>query len=374
MKKLIALVMALSMIFAMAACTTTEKDSEVVDATGKTSETTSTATNDEAAIPASIKDKQLKFMLIHEIATGTSGSQLIAGFTNACEELGIEAVVSDANGSQEKMVSILDAAVNQHVDAIIINNGRADALTPGVKRAIEAGIVVITKDVDLGLEGVPTVDQDDYFLSLLSVKQMIADINGTGNIVRGFAAGFVPQERRYDMSKLYLSRYPDIKEVAEFGPVSSSTALDSQTKMEAILKQFPEEGSLAAVWCGWEEWAKGACKAIVEAGRQDEIKVYSTDMSDELLQMLQDPTNPYTATAAIDIAMMGEVCVRMALCKLADESVPQYYSFSSTLVQKSDLPADIAISTSDLGDYVPGWGENDDFRPAWMETLKATVK
>lgn len=309
-------------------------------------------------------------MLICETATGTSGAQFIAGFNSQCNELGIKPIVSDANGSIDKMVSMLDAAVNQQVDAIIINNGRADALTPGVKKALAKGITVITKDVDLGLEGVPTVDQDDYLLALLSVKQMVADINGEGNLVRGFAAGFVPQERRYEMSKLYLTRYPKITQVAEFGPVSSSTALDSQTKMEAILKQFPGSGDIAAVWCGWEEWAKGASKAIIEANRASEIKVYSTDMSDELLQMLQDPNNPYTATAAIDIPMMAEVCTRMALCKLAGEFVPQFYSFSGTLVKKSDLPKDVNVTTDNLGDYVPGWGENHDFRPDWMELMK----
>ncbi len=364
MKKVTIALIAMA-VFAFLACSNNDA-STVVEEISVPTEATQEG---EVAIPSSIAGKKLRFMLICETATGTSGAQFVAGFNRESKALGITPIVSDAAGSIDKMVSMLDAAVNQRVDAIILNNGRADALTPGVLRALDAGITVIAKDVDLGIEGVPTVDQDDYLLALLSVKQMVADINGEGNLVRGFAPGFVPQERRYDMSKLYLSRYPKIIEVAEFGPVSASTALDSQTKMEAILKQYPAKGEIAAVWCGWEDWAKGAAKAIMDSGRSDEIKVYSTDMSDELLQMLQDPNNPYAATSAIDIPMMAEVCTRMALGKLAGEFVPDFYSFSGTLVKKSDLPKDRTITTGELVEFVPTWGKNEDFKYEWMELL-----
>ena len=72
--------------------------------------------------------------------------------------------------------------------------------------------------------------------------------------------------------------------------------------------------------------------------------------------MLQDPNNPYTASAGLDPAMTAEVCVRMALLKLGGGFVPQYYSFATTLVRKSDLPKDKAITMADLGEFVPGWG------------------
>ncbi|MFI3256810.1 MAG: substrate-binding domain-containing protein [Spirochaetales bacterium] len=363
MKKFITSILTVIILFSLLGC-----DKQTSVSTGAETRVTTVGSDSELNL-SRVLDTDLKFTLIMETASGTSGAQFIAGFNRQCNELGITPIVSDAAGSQDKMVSMLAVAVNQNVDAIIINNGRADALIPGVETALKKGITVITKDVDLGLAGVSTVDQDDYLLALLSVKQMVADIDGTGNMVRGYAPGFVPQERRYDMTKLYLSRYPDINEVAEFGPVSASTALDSQTKMEAILKQYPAIGDIVAIWCGWEEWAKGAARAVMEAGRADEIKIYSTDMSDELLQMLQDPENPYTATAAIDIPMMAEVCVRMAVCDMAGEDVPAYYSFSGTLVKKSDLPSDKIITTDDLPEIIDGWGENNDFRPVWMENM-----
>lgn len=94
-----------------------------------------------------------------------------------------------------------------------------------------------------------------------------------------------------------LKSNPDIKEIATFGS-AQNPALDTQAKMEAVLKQYPK-GEITAVWAAWDEFAKGAARAIQQAGRT-EIKVYGIDMSDEDLQMIQDPKNPWVASAAVD--------------------------------------------------------------------------
>ena len=151
-------------------------------------------------------------MLIYETGAGTYASQYIAGFNRQCKELGITPIVSDAAGSQDKMVAYLYAAIKQKVDAIIISHGRADALRPGVEKALSKGIPVITKDVDVGIVGVPSVDQDDFLLGLTTVKAMCEDIDGKGNVIRGFATGFLPQERRSAMYNILLTnKYPGNK-------------------------------------------------------------------------------------------------------------------------------------------------------------------
>ncbi len=365
MKKVTIALIAMA-VFAFLACSNNDA-STVVEAQKEEASTATTSQTTTAGNP--IEKEDLKFTLVYETGAGTYASQFIAGFRRQCEALGITPIVSDAAGSQDRMISYIDAAINQRVDAIIISHGRADALRPTIQKALDAGIPVVAKEVDLGMPEVPTVDQDDFMLGLMTVKAMGEDINGQGQVVRAFAAGFLPQERRSLMYQTILThKYPNIKEVATFGPVSASTALDSQTKMEAILKQFPGEDDLTAVWCGWEEWAKGASRAIMEAGRADEIPVYGMDVSDETLQMLQDPNNPYTASAGVDAAMTAEVCVRMALMKLGGEFVPQYYSFSPAIVKKSDLPS-TPVTMADLSEYVPDWGVDNNFWTPWMREM-----
>lgn len=59
--------------------------------------------------------------------------------TKAAKKAGVQLSVSDSNNDQSKMAAYLDTAINQNVDGIMIDHGRAETLEPGVKRAIAKG-------------------------------------------------------------------------------------------------------------------------------------------------------------------------------------------------------------------------------------------
>ncbi len=80
-------------------------------------------------------------------------------------------------------------------------------------------------------------------------------------------------------------------------------------------EKYPNKGDIDAVFATWDEFAKGATRAIQQAGRT-EIKVYGIDLSDEDLQMIQQPNSPWVATTATDPAEVGRVQVRFAYQKL----------------------------------------------------------
>ncbi|MFC3883327.1 sugar ABC transporter substrate-binding protein [Bacillus songklensis] len=313
---------------------------------------------EDKAIPAPKgKNGKVKVALIAEFTTGTHASQYVSGVKKAAAEHGIDLVISDANNDQAKMASYLDTAINQEADGIIIKHGRTETLEPGVKRAIKKGIPVVAFDVELDVDGVTTIDQDDYMLALLGLKQMVQDIDGEGNIVNIFVGGFAPMEKRNRVYEIMLQRYPGIKEIARFGSATANTSLDTQTKMEAILKQYPNKGDIKAVWAPWDEFAKGATRAIKEAGR-DEIKVYGIDLSDEDLQMMQEKGSPWKASAAVNPAAVGEKQVELLLQKLAGKKTPRYYSFDPVLVTQDDLP-DSPINMDQLQEYVEEWGSDE---------------
>ncbi|MFP3441102.1 sugar ABC transporter substrate-binding protein, partial [Pantoea sp. SIMBA_133] len=106
-----------------------------------------------------------------------------------------------------------------------------------------------------------------------------------------------------------------------------------------------------------DEFAKGATRAIEQAGR-DEIKVYGIDMSDEDLQLMQKDNSPWLSSAATDPAEVGRVQVRFAYQKIAGEDTPDIFSLDPHLVKQSDLPEE-TISMDKLGEYVEGWGSSD---------------
>jgi simple sugar transport system substrate-binding protein len=331
-------------------------------------ETASKSTN--AEIPAAVQ-KPIKIAAIMQMSIGTFSSQYIAGVQEQVKKFGGDVQIFNAENDLSKMASYVENAVTQNFDVILLDHGRADALQGPVEKAVKKGIPVVAFDNDLNIPGVTVIDQDDYSLAWKTLKTLAEDLNGKGEIVTIWVGGFTPMERRHVIYDAFKKRYPNIKEVAKFGTASANTALDTQTQMEAILKKYPNKGDIDAVFATWDEFAKGAVRAIQQAGRT-EIKVYGIDLSDEDLQLIQQENSLWVATTATDPAEVGRVQVRFAYQKIAGEQTPNIYSLEPHLVKRSDLPNQ-TITMNQLGDYVTGWGESKVAYSPWMKTLEEQV-
>lgn len=313
-----------------------------------------------------------KIALIMQLNLGTFSAQYIEGVTEQVEKFGGKVTVFAADGDLAKMSSNLDAAINQKFDGILIDHGSAEALDAGVKRAQGKKIPVVAFDALLNVPGVTSLEQGDQKMAELTLDQLAKDIGGKGNIVKVWVAGFAPMERRQIAYQAFLDKNKEIKEIAAFG-TAKDPALDTQAQMEAILKKYPNKGDITAVWTAWDEFAKGASRAIQQAGRT-EIKVYGIDMSDEDLQMIQDETSPWIASAAVDPKDIGRVQVRYLYQKLHGDQTPDKVVLDPVFVSRDQLPKDKKISTSQLGEYVKGWGGSQQGYTDYLKELEKTAK
>ncbi|OXM16657.1 sugar ABC transporter substrate-binding protein [Paenibacillus herberti] len=308
--------------------------------------------------------KGKKIALIMQFNEGAFSAQYVAGVKEQVESLGGTLQVQAAGNNLADMASKLDAAVNGGFDGILTDHGTAEALEAGVKKAVEKGIPVVAFDANLQVPGVTVLQQSDEAMSKTLLEQMKADIGGKGNIVKVWVAGFAPMERRQISYKAFMDANPDIKEIAHFG-TAEKPALDTQNQMEAILKQYPNKGDISAVWASWDEFAKGATRAIEQAGRT-EIKVYGIDMSDEDLQMIQKENSPWVASIAVDPKDIGRVQARYLYQKLHGDETEAKVVLDAVLVKREALPKDKQINTTELGQYVEGWGKSEQGIADWM--------
>lgn len=319
-------------------------------------------------IPVALQ-KPIKIALVTRITTGSFFNAYNKGVEEQVKAFGGELKIFDSANDLAKMASNIDAAINEKVDAILVNNGTAQALEPVVKKALAAGIPVVAYDSDLSLVGVTSINQDDYLLAWQSLKKMATDLNGKGDIAVLWVAGYLPMERRQVIIEAFKERYPNIHEVARFGSVTASTSLDTQAQVEALLKKYPNEGDLQAIYSTWNEFTRGALQALKQAGRTD-IKVYGIDLTDEELPLFQDANSPWEAASATNPGDVGRVQARLAYQKVAGESVADDISIEPRLIERSLLP-NTKISFSDLSQFVPGWGKSDEARSPWMDVLQA---
>ncbi|KIL34843.1 LacI family transcriptional regulator [Cohnella kolymensis] len=322
--------------------------------------------------PGSDALKGKKIALIMRLNTGTFSAQYVDGVKAQIAKYGGEVNVLTANNDLNKMAANLDAAVNKKYDGILIDHGDPGALTAGVNKALAAGIPVVAFDSALnGVEGVTNLAQNDQKMAELTLEQLAKDSGGKGSIVKVWVAGFPPMESRQISYKAFQDKYPDIKQVSAFGD-ASNPQLDTQNKMEAVLKQYPNKGDITAVWASWDEFAKGAANAIKQAGR-DEIKIYGIDLSDEDLKMIQDPKSPWVASAAVDPSSIGQVQVRYLYQKLHGDKTDAVVELEPVFVHRDMLPKDKVVTTADLSQYVEGWGSSDFGNTDYLKALEQSA-
>ncbi|WCK55652.1 sugar ABC transporter substrate-binding protein [Aneurinibacillus sp. Ricciae_BoGa-3] len=306
-----------------------------------------------------------RIALVMQMNLGTFSAQYISGVKEEVNKLGGQVTVFASDGDLAKMAANLDQAVAQHFDGILTDHGTPEALQKGVQDAVSKGIPVVAFDADLKVPGVTVLEQGDKQMATSVLEKLAKDSGDKGNIVKIWVAGFAPMERRQIAYKQFQQKHPNIKEVAAFGTASNNTALDTQSQMEAILKKYPKKGQITAVFAAWDEFAKGASRAIQQAGR-NEIKVYGIDMSDEDLQMIQDPKNPWVASAAVDPKDIGRVQVRYVYQKIHKDQTPQTIVLKPSLITREQLPKQ-KVTTDQLHNYIKDWGSSQQGIASWMK-------
>ena len=321
-----------------------------------------------AEIPERL-NKPVSLVVIIEYTSDTHSLMYLEGVKTEAASLGFSLEIMDAHNERKKMPRMLDNAVLKQADAILISHGAPDDMVRGVGRALRRHIPVVAFDCEIPLPEVVKIDQDDHKMAEIGLNRIAEDSHDQANLVQIWVGGYAPADKRMETFNAFMSKHPGIQEIERFGKVTNNTALQTQVLMKAVLQKYPP-GSIDVVWANWDEYAKGAARAIQQAGR-NEIRLYGVDVSDEDLAMIQDPKNPWVATVGVAPEAIGRVQVRIAAHLLAGEQVPERYSLAPVLITREMLPADQPVSMATLHQYIPGFGESTDFLPPWMLELKA---
>ena len=320
------------------------------------------------SVPASAHDGRW-VALITEFTTGDHAQQYLEGARLEAGELGLRLEVMDARNNRERMARMIDDAVLRNAAGIMISHGAPEPLLPSIRRSLRRGVPVVAFDCEIPLPEVHKLDQDDRRIAELVLDQILADTGGKAELVLIWAPGFAPMEKRRQVYDLVLARTPGLREVARFGEVDRHTALTTELTMLSVLKSHPP-GNIDLVWATYDEFAKGAARAISRAGRK-EVRLYGVDVSNTALRMLQDPDNPWTVTVGVDPSAVGRVQVRMLVHAIHGRELPERYSLQPVLISKSMLPRDAPVTMADLHLLVPGWGDPGAFQSEWLEALKS---
>jgi simple sugar transport system substrate-binding protein len=359
---------------AAASAETTSASADAKTSSAATSEPTTAASGESDAanvtIPEAFADpnNRPRVALVREIGEGSFFERYLAGAQSMADQLGVELVESNARGDQAQMVANIETAIQQQVDAIIVDHGRTDALQPAIERALAAGIKVVTFDLVINNPDVPEIEQDDILIGYLISRQLAVETGGNAEVVYVNVNGFAPLDKRDRAWQDVKWRFAGLTEAAKIGTVSDSTAAETQTQMEAVIRSSPDATTVLAMY---NEFAKGAVRAITQAGLADRYRVYSVDITSEDIQLMIEPNSPWRATVGTDSYNVGRLAVRAAAAQITGEEVDKYLLVEPALITQDFLRENNITDMDGLVAALPELGES---KLVWYDWMYALVE
>ncbi|SFA80394.1 monosaccharide ABC transporter substrate-binding protein, CUT2 family [Poseidonocella pacifica] len=177
-----------------------------------------------------------------------------------------------------QMSQLIDAAVNQEPDGLVVSIPDADALGPSIRRAVEAGIPVISmnsgSDISKELGALLHVGQDEFTAGKVAGEKL-AEMGGTTGICVNQEVGNVSLDLRCEG---FAEGFGGSVEVI---PTQNDPA-EVQAKVQAALDSNPDIDTVMGL--GASLVGEPAVAAVEAVGRTGEVNVASFDLSAGFLE------------------------------------------------------------------------------------------
>ena len=269
------------------------------------------------------------------------GTQMyLEGFKAEANKQGWDLNVIDTKGDVAEVISRIEDAVNQKVDAIVINVDPAQ-ITAGLLVAAEANIPVIGMDSGADPLLVTNITSNGYAMAAETSVYVANRIGGKGNVVMFVFDAFPPVQIRGVVADAVFANFPDINVMDRITPdVQDGGIADSRSRMEALLAANPEKGSIAAVWAAWDQPAIGSLQAIEAAGRSDEgIVIVGMDANPQARDAIKAGGN-FEASMAQDFVGIGSATADAVGRAMAGQEIKAKVIYVPTVL----------ITTANVGD------------------------
>ena len=307
LRSVILLVLALSMLLALTACSTSQK-------------------SDKVKIGVTLMDFSTEF-----------GIGLKDYMTAKADAMGdVELTVVDAGGDAAKQLQQVETFISQKVDAIIMQPQEQEACSPAIDKAKAAGIPIINCNSLTITEPDAYVGSNDSESAEIAMTYIAKQLGGKGNVLMMHGhPGQTAEVKRTEGAMDILAQNPDMTLLDE--QTADWDRAEAMTLMENWIQAYGDQ--INAVFCQNDEMALGALNALVQAGKKDNVLVVGVDAIDDALQSVKD--GKMDATVYQDCKGQAEGAIEAAYKLAKGESV-----------EKEILIPFILVTTENVDEYL----------------------
>ncbi len=242
----------------------------------------------------------------------------------------------NAESSAETQVQIMNDVINQKYNAIIVQCSDGTALAPAVEQAEEAGIPVITLNLDADAVHSALVMAPDYDAGRMAADKMAEQIGESGDIA--IIQGVPGLHRTDNLEQGFrdtIANYPNIKIVD-----AQSASFEKEKAMTVMNSFLQSHSDLKGVFAINDAMAEGAALAAETAGKGGgQICIWGADGEKDALAMIEN--GQLAGTIYTNSWDQGSTAAKMALLMIGSE-----YSYN-VLTETPQVIMEPVIATKD---------------------------
>lgn len=331
MKQIIPQLLTLALILCLAACGQPTPDTSLLVPVADTQAVDQPGSTSQA--------NKYTIALVMKTLTNPFFVEMEKGARRAETELGIDLIVK--TGAQEtsidQQITIVEELIDQKVDAILIAPADSVQLIPVLKKARDAGIVIINIDNQLdadasakaGLTGVPFISVNNEQGAYLSAHYISQDVTSPTQaiVLEGIVTAKNAQDRKNGALRAF-GENPNIQVVA-----SKTANWKIDEAHDVATELFVAHPDVKLVFCANDMMAFGVIQYLQENGKKD-VKVAAYDALAEAMPLLKDGS--LQATIDQQAAIQAYTGVQYAIQALQGQQLPPVTLLPVLLVTKEN--------------------------------------
>lgn len=199
---------------------------------------------------------------------------------------GITLDVFDGEANDEKENSMIENAITNKYDLVIVQPNNGEAQRPYVEKVVKAGIFAITTNARIsGIEGASSVDANPYEQAAVNARAAVEQIPQNAKVVvlKGPSGNFHADERRASWQKEFFDKRPDVKIVGE--QIANWNKDEAMKYMEDWVQA---NDKIDAVISMNDNMAAGAIEVVKDNAKFKDMLVYGVDGTAEALLLIQE--------------------------------------------------------------------------------------
>ncbi|MBR2570991.1 MAG: substrate-binding domain-containing protein [Clostridia bacterium] len=269
------------------------------------------------AVTASAKEiSEVKIGYILKPESNEYWSSMKEGVLKWAEEKGVQVDVQcvDDESNFTGQLEMMENMINMGYDAICAAPLSANNLVSGAVKAAQAGVVVVNVDENIDLEAVIAEGGNmaghyttDNIIVGNTGAQFIVDKIGEGQvaIISGTDGNVTSNNRVAGATEIFEATEGVELVAVQNGDWDRMVAMDAATN---IMTTYPD---LKAFYCANDTMALGVYEAVVNAGKADQVIVVGTDAVQGAKESVRD--GQMAATVGQDNIGIGIACGELAL-------------------------------------------------------------